>query len=111
MPSFKVYKGTPSGIEEAKTTKPALTGDQVLIKTTVSGLCGTDLHYKNANIALGHEGIGVVQELGPDVKRLKQGDRVGWGYQADSCGLCDQCLSGNEEYCPDRQIYGEAILD
>ncbi|KAM0262789.1 hypothetical protein ACHAQJ_001583 [Trichoderma viride] len=62
-------------------------------------------------MVLGHEGAGVVQQVGPDVKNLKLGDRVGWGYQADSCGLCEQCLSGNEEYCPDREIYGMANLD
>jgi D-arabinose 1-dehydrogenase-like Zn-dependent alcohol dehydrogenase len=112
MPSFKVYKGSASdGIQEGNTTKPALTGDQVLVKITASGLCGTDLHYKAADMVLGHEGAGVVQQVGPDVKNLKLGDRVGWGYQADSCGLCEQCLSGNEEYCPDREIYGVSNLD
>ncbi|KAL6812666.1 GroES-like protein [Trichoderma camerunense] len=112
MPSFKVYKGSASdGIQEANTTKPELTGDQVLVKITSSGLCGTDLHYKAADMVLGHEGAGVVQQIGPDVKTLKLGDRVGWGYQANSCGLCEQCLSGNDEYCPDREIYGVANLD
>lgn len=111
MPSFKVYKGSANGIQESQTTKPNLTGDQVLVKITASGLCGTDLHYKNADMVLGHEGVGIVQEIGPDVKRLSRGDRVGWGYQADSCGLCEQCLGGNDQYCPERQIYGEANLD
>lgn len=112
MPSFKVYKGSASdGIQEANTTKPELTGDQVLVKIAASGLCGTDLHYQNADMVLGHEGAGVVQQIGPDVRSLKLGDRVGWGYQADSCGLCEQCLSGNDEYCPDRQIYGQANVD
>ncbi|RFU75060.1 nadp-dependent alcohol dehydrogenase [Trichoderma arundinaceum] len=112
MPSFKVYKGSASdGIQESNTTKPELSGDQVLVKVAASGLCGTDLHYKGADMVLGHEGAGVIQQIGPDVKNLKLGDRVGWGYQADACGLCEQCLSGNDEYCPDRQIYGMANLD
>lgn len=111
MPSFKVYKGSANGIQESTTTKPNLTGDQVLVKITASGLCGTDLHYKAADMVLGHEGVGVVQEVGPDVKTLRTGDRVGWGYQADSCGLCEYCLAGDEEYCRDRKMYGEANLD
>ncbi|KAL6910082.1 chaperonin 10-like protein [Trichoderma evansii] len=111
MPSFKVYKGSAEGIQEGQTTKPELTGDQVFVKISASGLCGTDLHYKAAGIVLGHEGAGVVQQIGPDVKHFKVGDRVGWGYLANSCGLCEQCLSGNEEYCSDREIYGEANLD
>lgn len=111
MPSFKVYKGSAEGIREGQTTKPNLTGDQVFVKVSASGLCGTDLHYRAAGIVLGHEGAGVVQQIGPDVKHFKVGDRVGWGYQANCCGLCEQCLSGNDEYCPEREIYGEANLD
>lgn len=111
MPSFKVYKGSAEGIQEGQTTKPELIGDQVFVKISASGLCGTDLHYRAAGIVLGHEGAGVVQQIGPDVKHFKVGDRVGWGYQANSCGLCEQCLGGNEEYCSDREIYGEANLD
>jgi len=111
MPSFKVYRGSPDGIKESTTTKPDLTGDQVLVKITASGLCGTDLHYKKADIVLGHEGVGVVEELGPGVRHLKKGDRVGWGYLHDSCGICDECLQGQETYCPERKFYGEADLD
>jgi len=53
MASFKVYKGSKTGIQESTTTKGALTGDQVLIKVTASGLCGTDLHYQHADMVLG----------------------------------------------------------
>ena len=112
MPSFTVFKGSKDGsIQKSTTTKPALTGDLVQIKVTASGLCGTDLHYRNADMALGHEGVGVVEELGPDCKVLKKGDRVGWGYEHDSCGHCQQCLSGRETYCPERAMYGMADLD
>jgi hypothetical protein len=84
--SYTVYKGSESGaIKKATNTKPALTGDQVYIRVTASGLCGTDMHYRKADMALGHEGVGVVEELGPACTLLKKGDRVGWGYEHDSC--------------------------
>lgn len=62
-------------------------------------------------MALGHEGVGIVQSTGPKCKLLKQGDRVGWGYEHDSCGHCERCLSGRETYCPERALYGLADLD
>jgi D-arabinose 1-dehydrogenase-like Zn-dependent alcohol dehydrogenase len=112
MPTFTVFKGSESGkIVQSQTTKPDLTDDQVLIKITASGVCGTDEHYKGAGIVLGHEGAGVVEQTGPNVKSLKKGDRVGWGYEHNSCGHCESCLTGKEQYCPEREMYGEANLD
>ncbi|KAI7025875.1 GroES-like protein, partial [Hortaea werneckii] len=112
MVSFTVYKGSENGAVVAATTeKPELQNDQVLVKVTASGLCGTDLHYKNANMGLGHEGVGVIESVGPQVKYMKKGDRVGWGYEHNSCEHCQQCLRGNETYCPERQMYGLADLD
>lgn len=112
MPSFTVYKGSDSGkVVKSTTEKPALKGDQVKLRVTASGLCGTDLHYNKADMGLGHEGVGVVEELGPDCHRLKKGDRVGWGYEHDSCGHCQECLRGNETFCAQRAMYGMADLD
>lgn len=113
MPSFTVFKGAKDGNPKASTTtRPdELKGDQVLLKVTASGLCGTDLHYRSQDMGLGHEGVGVVEQVGPDVKVLKKGDRVGWGYEHDSCGHCNLCLTGAETYCPERAMYGYANLD
>ncbi|KAF2848392.1 GroES-like protein [Plenodomus tracheiphilus IPT5] len=112
MPSFTVFKGSKEGkIVKAETTRPDLQNDDVLVRVTASGLCGTDEHYKHAGIALGHEGAGVVDQIGPNVKNLKKGDRVGWGYEHDSCGSCDRCLSGRETYCDERKMYGTANFD
>ncbi|EMC92536.1 hypothetical protein BAUCODRAFT_294973 [Baudoinia panamericana UAMH 10762] len=112
MPSFTVFKGSKDGsIHESKTEKPELHGDQVFLKITASGLCGTDLHYRNQDMVLGHEGVGVVESTGPECKYLKKGDRVGWGYEHDSCGHCRECLTGNETYCPERAMYAMADLD
>ena len=98
-------------LSRAETERPDLKDDQVLVKVTASGLCGTDEHYKGVDMALGHEGAGIVEQTGPNVKELKKGDRVGWGYSHDSCGQCEQCLTGRETYCPKREMYGQANLD
>ncbi|KAL4923557.1 NAD(P)-dependent alcohol dehydrogenase [Aspergillus undulatus] len=109
--SFKTFRGSPSGIKESTTKKLSLERDQVLVKVTHSGVCGTDVHYKSADMVLGHEGVGHVEEVGPDVRELKKGDRVGWGYEHDCCGRCKHCLTGWETFCPERKMYGMADLD
>lgn len=112
MPSFTVFKGAKGGhVYESQTSRTELKEDQVLVKVTASGLCGTDLHYREADMALGHEGVGIVQDVGAGVRNLKKGDRVGWGYEYNCCGSCEQCLKGSETYCPERAIYGKADLD
>jgi D-arabinose 1-dehydrogenase-like Zn-dependent alcohol dehydrogenase len=112
MPSFTVFKGTEKGeVVEAKTEKGDLKPEEVLLRVTHSGLCGTDVHYKGVDMVLGHEGVGEVEAVGSAVKLFKKGDRAGWGYNHDSCGTCKQCLSGNDIYCPERKMYGEADLD
>ncbi|RWA07235.1 hypothetical protein EKO27_g7871, partial [Xylaria grammica] len=113
MPTFTVFKGHESGAPKKETTtKPdELSGDQVFVRITASGLCGTDMHYRQAHIGLGHEGVGIVEKTGPSVKALKTGDRVGWGYNHNFCGSCEQCRTGNDIYCSQRALYGFADLD
>lgn len=61
MVEFKVFKGSKEGkIVESSSTRE-LKPEQVLVKVTHSGLCGTDEHYKKADMALGHEGAGVIE--------------------------------------------------
>ena len=68
-----VYKGSKDGsIIKSTTHHDDLRGDQVLLKITHSGLCGTDEHYRSANQVLGHEGAGIVQDVGPEVHHLKK---------------------------------------
>ncbi|KAJ7158347.1 putative NADP-dependent alcohol dehydrogenase C 2, partial [Mycena crocata] len=62
--------------------------------------------YKATDMVLGHEGVGTVQQLGKDVKGFKVGDVVGWGYTHKTCGTCDQCLLGQDQYCQNRELYG-----
>ncbi|MDW2779349.1 alcohol dehydrogenase catalytic domain-containing protein, partial [Pseudomonas sp. BEA3.1] len=97
-----------------KTLRPLEHGE-ALLKMQCCGVCHTDLHVKNGDfgdktgVVLGHEGIGVVQEVGPGVTSLKPGDRasVAWFYQG--CGHCEYCNSGNETLCRDVKNSGYTV--
>ena len=92
--------------------------EQVLVKMVSAGVCHSDLHlvkqdwprYKTPHpIRLGHEGIGIVEKLGPGSdKFVKEGDRVILGLGGTGgeywCGACEFCLSGRPRLC--RQARG-----
>ena len=71
MVTFTVYKGSPSGKIVKSTASRELDPHEVPIKITHSGLCGTDVHVKNEDVGLGHEGAGVVEQVGKDVELFK----------------------------------------
>lgn len=97
-----------------KTLRPLKHGE-ALLNMQCCGVCHTDLHVKNGDfgdktgVVLGHEGIGVVQEVGPGVTSLKIGDRasVAWFYQG--CGHCEYCNSGNETLCREVKNSGYTV--
>ena len=72
MVKFKVYKGSESGDIVESMTKRDVLPDEVLIKVTHSGVCGTDVHWKTTDMALGHEAAGVVESVGSGVTRFKK---------------------------------------
>lgn len=71
--------GSADGKINVKTSVRAISGVEVLVRVTHSGLCGTDAHDRTAGCGLGHEGVGVVEKLGAEVTAVKVGQRVGWG--------------------------------
>ncbi|MCF7695829.1 NAD(P)-dependent alcohol dehydrogenase [Mycetohabitans sp. B2] len=93
----------PFTIEPARIRGPQ--GDEVLVRVVATGLCHTDLIMRDQYYpvplpaVLGHEGAGVVEQVGPNVKNLKAGDHVVLTYGA--CGHCNPCASGHEAYCKD----------
>ncbi|MHC8288035.1 alcohol dehydrogenase AdhP [Pseudomonas sp. XS1P51] len=97
-----------------KTLQPLKHGE-ALLKMQCCGVCHTDLHVKNGDfgdktgVILGHEGIGIVQEVGPGVTSLKPGDRasVAWFFQG--CGHCEYCNSGNETLCREVKNSGYTV--
>jgi propanol-preferring alcohol dehydrogenase len=79
---------------------------QVLIKVHVCGVCRTDLHVIEGELpdpALplipGHQTVGVVLQVGPEVSEVKEGDRVGIAWLQGTCGRCEFCASGRENLC------------
>lgn len=87
-----------------KTLRPLQYGE-ALLKMDCCGVCHTDLHVKNGDfgdktgVILGHEGVGVVQQVGPGVHSLKPGDRASVAWFFEGCGHCEYCNSGNETLC------------
>jgi threonine dehydrogenase-like Zn-dependent dehydrogenase len=81
-----------------------------IIKITSSAICGSDLHlyevlgpYMKAGDILGHEPMGIVQEVGAEVKNLKVGDRVVIPFNI-SCGHCWMCKRGLQSQCETTQV-------
>jgi L-iditol 2-dehydrogenase len=89
--------------------------DDVKIKISVVGICGSDIHYYTQGqigsqvveypFTVGHEGAGVVVETGKDVKRVKPGDTIAI-EPAMPCWECDQCLSGRHHTCRNLRFLG-----
>ena len=78
----------------------------VLIEIKYAGICHSDIHTARGEwgeieypIVPGHEIAGIVTEVGSDVTKHAVGDRVGVGCMVDSCGECDSCQKGLEQYC------------
>ncbi|MEU4654683.1 zinc-dependent alcohol dehydrogenase [Streptomyces sp. NPDC023723] len=86
-----------------------------VIRVTSSGLCGSDLHlyevltpFMTPGDILGHEPMGIVEEVGPEVPNLKPGDRVVVPFQI-ACGHCYMCDTGLPTQCETTQVTGEGM--
>jgi len=85
-----------------------------IVEITASGICGTDLHFVRGTMAgmvpgtiLGHEGVGVVREVGPGVRNLRPGDRVVIPSTI-GCGYCSYCRAGYYAQCDNANPNGAA---
>src|SRR3954452_10091701 len=82
-----------------------------IIRVTSSGICGSDLHlyevlgpYIDAGDILGHEPMGIVEEIGSDVTHIAPGDRVVIPFNI-SCGHCYMCDKGLQSQCETTQVH------
>jgi L-iditol 2-dehydrogenase len=106
----------PGRIEIRESGVPEIrNGDDVLLRTALVGICGSDIHYFSEPrvgdldlrypIRLGHECAAVVEAVGTGVERVKPGDRVSV-EPAVSCRQCDQCLAGRPHTCRHLRFLG-----
>jgi propanol-preferring alcohol dehydrogenase len=94
-----------------------LEAGQVLVKVEACGLCHTDIHAAHGDWPVkpsppfipGHEGVGIVLELGPGVSEVAVGDRVAMPWLGYACGTCDYCVSGWETLCLEQENMGYSI--
>ncbi|MDG6904720.1 MAG: zinc-binding dehydrogenase [Nitrososphaerota archaeon] len=107
---FEKKEGNPVVVEDV--SAPELKSTDVLVEIKAAGVCGTDVHYrkrefvpKRIPITLGHEGAGVVKEVGDDVTNVRVDDNVVIHYII-SCGQCPACNLGYDNRCYNRQSLG-----
>jgi propanol-preferring alcohol dehydrogenase len=104
-------------LEIEQVPRRGLAPGQVRVKVEASGLCHTDIHAAHGDWPVkptppfipGHEGVGIVAELGPGATEVAVGDRVAMPWLAYACGVCDYCVSGQETLCLEQQNMGYSI--
>lgn len=102
-------------IEQVPVPEPG--PDQVLVRIAATGVCHTDLHAVHGDWPVkpkppfipGHEGVGHVAAVGRNVRRVKEGDRVGIPWLHSSCGYCVYCRTGWETLCGSQQNSGYSV--
>jgi propanol-preferring alcohol dehydrogenase len=97
--------------------KPVAGQGEVVVRIETSGLCHTDIHAAHGDWPVkpsppfipGHEGTGVVEELGSGVTQVVVGDRVAMPWLGYACGSCDYCVSGWETLCLEQKNTGYSV--
>jgi S-(hydroxymethyl)glutathione dehydrogenase/alcohol dehydrogenase len=89
---------------------------EVRVRILASGVCHSDLHVRDGDwprptpIAMGHEGAGVVDAIGPGVRSLSIGQAVALSWLVP-CGICRACLAGHPWACPDSPSFRHRMPD
>lgn len=96
-------------VNDPKIEKP----DDIIVRLTSTAICGSDLHLIHGMIPnmpedfiIGHEPMGIVEEAGPNVTKVKKGDRVIIPFNI-SCGECFYCKNQLESQCDNSNPHGE----
>lgn len=86
---------------------------EIRVRVSACGVCRTDLHLAEGDLAPhhpgtvpGHEVVGVVDALGPGCRRFTEGQRAGIAWLRHTCGRCHWCRRGRENLCPDPRFTG-----
>lgn len=114
----RAVDGPDKPFKEAEIKRRDLDTKDVLIEIKFAGICHSDIHTAhgewgevNYPLVPGHEIAGIVTDVGPEVTKYKVGDRVGVGCMVDSCGDCENCQKGEEQYCLKGNIPTYAGVD
>jgi uncharacterized zinc-type alcohol dehydrogenase-like protein len=108
MPSTPALSAPSAGAPFNSTTieRRELRDDDVQIEIKFCGICHSDVHQARDEwggsifpMVPGHEIAGIVSAVGSGVKKFSVGHRVGVGCMVDSCGECEYCLAGEEQFC------------
>ena len=108
MPSTSALCTPSAGAPFDHTTieRRSLREEDVEIDISYCGICHSDVHQARNEwggsifpMVPGHEIAGVVSAVGANVERFSVGDRVGVGCMVDSCGECEYCVAGEEQFC------------
>jgi S-(hydroxymethyl)glutathione dehydrogenase/alcohol dehydrogenase len=106
--------GEPSSVETLELAEPR--EGEVLVRILASGVCHSDLHVRDGEwprptpVAMGHEGAGVIQAVGPGVTDRHVGEPVVLSWLVP-CGVCRACRSGRVWACPDSPSFRHRLLD
>lgn len=114
MKAIVKYAPEPGNMEIREVPEPKPAPGQVKIKVVAAGICGSDLHIYDSDIAIpvrppvtvGHEFSGVIVELGEGVTEFKVGDRVVSETAFSYCGKCEPCREGWYNLCSERKTLG-----
>src|SRR6266699_7001021 len=100
-------------LEDAEVSLPDIAASEVLVRVAACGICHSDAHYRagispmeSLPVTLGHEVAGPVETVGRDVHHVSSGDRV-YVHYLISCGCCDFCRRGHEQFCSKGQMIGK----
>ncbi|MGJ7922552.1 NAD(P)-dependent alcohol dehydrogenase [Neobacillus sp. LXY-4] len=114
----RAVDGPDKPFRAAEIKRRDLDSHDVLIEIKYAGICHSDIHTAhgewgpvNYPLVPGHEIAGIVTAVGPNVTKYKVGDRVGVGCMVDSCGDCENCRKGEEQYCLKGNIPTYAGVD
>ena len=98
------YKEAP--LELVDISKPIPHSKEILVKISACGVCHTELDEIEGRLlppklplVPGHQVVGTIEGLGPEVSRFRMGDRVGIAWIYSSCGKCKFCVRGDENLC------------
>ncbi|MGX9136099.1 NAD(P)-dependent alcohol dehydrogenase [Rummeliibacillus sp. JY-2-4R] len=114
----RAVDGPDKSFRPAEIQRRELDDHDVLIEIKYAGICHSDIHTAHGEwgpvkypLVPGHEIAGFVTAVGPHVTKYKVGDRVGVGCMVDSCGECENCRKGEEQYCLEGNIQTYAGVD